>query len=67
MKLLEGKKALILGVANERSIAWGIEKAFKEQGADIALTYLNDQLKKRVEPLADEIAKPAGIPVRTYP
>ena len=56
MKLLEGKKALILGVANERSIAWGIAKAFKDQGASIALTYLNDQLKKRVEPLAEEIS-----------
>ena len=56
MKLLEGKKALILGVANERSIAWGIAKAFKDQGASVALTYLNDQLKKRVEPLAEEIS-----------
>ncbi len=55
MKLLEGKKALILGVANERSIAWGICKAFKEQGASLGLSYLNDALKKRVEPLAEEI------------
>lgn len=55
MKLLEGKKALILGVANDKSIAWGITKAFREQGASVALTYLNEQLQKRVEPLADEI------------
>ncbi len=55
MGLLKGKKALILGVANEKSIAWGIAKAFKEQGASIGLTYLNDQLKKRVIPLSEEI------------
>jgi enoyl-[acyl-carrier protein] reductase I len=55
MKLLEGKKALILGLANDRSIAWGITKAFKEQGATVALSYMNDAIKKRVEPLAEEI------------
>ena len=55
MGLLSGKKALVLGVANEKSIAWGITRALKEQGASIALTYLNDQLKKRVEPLAKEV------------
>ncbi len=55
MGLLTGKKALILGVANDMSIAWGITKAFKEQGASVALTFLNDSLKKRVEPLANEI------------
>lgn len=53
--LLEGKKALVLGVANDKSIAWGITRALKAQGASVALTYLNDQLKKRVEPLADEV------------
>ncbi len=53
--LLAGKKALILGVANDMSIAWGITKAFKDQGANVALTYLNDNLLKRVEPLASEI------------
>ncbi len=55
MSLLKGKKALVLGVANEMSIAWGIAKALKEHGAEVALTYLNDNLKKRVEPLADEL------------
>lgn len=55
MKLLEGKKALILGVANERSIAWGITKAFKEQGASVALSYLNESLEKRVRPLGEEV------------
>jgi len=53
--LMAGKKGLILGVANNRSIAWGISKALSEQGAEIALTYQGDALKKRVEPLAAEI------------
>lgn len=55
MNLLQGKKALILGVANERSIAWGIARALKSQGAQVGMTFLNDALKKRVEPLAEEI------------
>jgi enoyl-[acyl-carrier protein] reductase I len=55
MKLLEGKKALILGLANDRSIAWGITQAFKAQGASIALSYMNEAIQKRVEPLAQEI------------
>lgn len=55
MGLLDGKKVLILGVANERSIAWGMAKKFKEQGASIALTYMNEAILKRVEPLAQEI------------
>jgi enoyl-[acyl-carrier protein] reductase I len=54
MALLTGKKALILGVANDMSIAWGITKAFKAQGASVALTYLNENLQKRVVPLAEE-------------
>lgn len=53
--LMKGKKVLILGVANEMSIAWGIAKAARAQGAEVALSYLNDQLLKRVEPLAKEI------------
>ncbi|MBT5093246.1 MAG: SDR family oxidoreductase, partial [Halobacteriovoraceae bacterium] len=53
--LLEGKKALILGVANDKSIAWGITKKLKAQGCSVALSYLNEQLQKRVEPLAEEV------------
>lgn len=53
--LMAGKRGLILGVANNRSIAWGIAKACAEQGAEIALTYQGDALKKRVEPLAEEL------------
>lgn len=55
MKLLDGKTALIFGVANERSIAWGITKAFHEQGARIGLSYAGEIMEKRVKPLADSI------------
>jgi enoyl-[acyl-carrier protein] reductase I len=53
--LMKGKRGVILGVANNRSIAWGIAKACQAQGAEIALTYQGDALKKRVEPLAAEL------------
>ncbi len=56
MTLLAGKKALILGVANERSIAWAIAKQLKASGASIALSYMNEAIEKRVNPLADEIS-----------
>lgn len=55
MKLLEGKKGLIIGVANNRSIAWGIAEACAKQGAKLAFTYLNDSLAKRVIPLAESV------------
>jgi enoyl-[acyl-carrier protein] reductase I len=55
MQDLAGKKVVIFGVANERSIAWGMAKKFKAAGAHIALSYLGDSMKKRVEPLAEEI------------
>jgi enoyl-[acyl-carrier protein] reductase I len=53
--LMRGKRGLIMGVANNRSIAWGIAKAVRAQGANLAFTYQGDALKKRVEPLAAEI------------
>src|SRR5262249_37862589 len=53
--LMRGKRGLILGVANNRSLAWGIARACRTQGAEIGLTYQGDALKKRVEPLAQEI------------
>ena len=53
--LMAGKKGIILGVANNRSIAWGIAKACADQGAELAFTYQGDALRKRVEPLAAEI------------
>ena len=52
--LMKGKKGVILGVANSKSIAYGIAKQCAEQGAEIAFTYLNDSLKKRVVPIAQE-------------
>ena len=55
MSLVKGKKGLIMGVANERSIAWGISQKLAEQGADLAFTYLGDALKKRVIPLAQSL------------
>ena len=55
MNLMEGKKGLIMGVANERSIAWGISKKLAENGAELAFTYLGDTLKKRVIPLAESL------------
>lgn len=53
--LMQGKRGVILGVANNRSIAWGIAKACRAQGAEIGLTFQGDALKKRVEPLAQEL------------
>ena len=53
--LMQGKRGVILGVANNRSIAWGIAKAARAAGAEIALTWQGDALKKRVEPLAKEL------------
>ena len=55
MSLVKGKKGLIMGVANERSIAWGIAKKLSENGAELAFTYLGDALKKRVTPLAESL------------
>src|ERR1700761_2703415 len=53
--LMRGKRGLIIGVANQRSLAWGIAKACHAHGAELAFTYQGDQLKKRVEPLAQEV------------
>ena len=53
--LMKGKRGVIMGVANNRSIAWGIAKACADAGAELAMTYQGDALKKRVEPLAAEL------------
>ncbi len=55
MSLMKGKKGLIMGVANDRSIAWGISQKLAEAGAELAFTYLGDALKKRVIPLAEKL------------
>jgi enoyl-[acyl-carrier protein] reductase I len=62
-KLLEGKRGLIVGIANDNSIAWGCAKAFRAFGAEVAVTYLNDKAKKYVEPLARELESPIVLPL----
>jgi enoyl-[acyl-carrier protein] reductase I len=62
-KLLEGKRGLIVGIANEQSIAWGCAKAFRAFGAELAVTYLNDKAKKYVEPLARALEAPIMLPL----
>src|SRR6476659_9575220 len=64
-KLLEGKRGLVVGIANDQSIAWGCARAFRAFGAEIAVTYLNDKAKKFVEPLARELEAPILMPLDT--
>src|SRR3974390_755216 len=61
--LLEGKRGLIVGIANDHSIAWGCAKAFRALGAELAVTYLNEKAKRFVEPLAREIEAPILLPL----
>ncbi len=60
--LMAGKKGLVMGVANDRSIAWGIAKACAEQGAEMAFTYQGEALEKRVRPLAESIGASLVLP-----
>lgn len=60
---LAGKKALVIGIANEESIAYGCAKAFREQGADLAVTYLNDKAEKFVRPLAEKLGAEIILPL----
>src|SRR5213596_2591386 len=53
--IMRGKRGLIMGVANNRSLGWGIAKSCRAHGAELAFTYQGDALKKRVEPLAQEV------------
>jgi enoyl-[acyl-carrier protein] reductase I len=62
-KLLEGKRGLIVGIANDQSIAWGCAKAFRAFGAEVAVTYLNEKAKKYVEPLARIVEAPIVMPL----
>jgi enoyl-[acyl-carrier protein] reductase I len=62
-KLLEGKRGLVVGIANDQSIAWGCAKAFRALGAELAITYLNDKARKFVEPLAREAEAPIVMPL----
>jgi enoyl-[acyl-carrier protein] reductase I len=59
---LQGKRAIIFGVANDHSIAWAIAQAFKREGAELALTYPNEAIEKRVRPLAAEIGATLVLP-----
>src|SRR5499425_752720 len=62
MGLLDGKKAVIFGVANDRSIAWAISEAFHAEGAELAFTYAGEVLEKRVRPLAEGIGAKIILP-----
>ena len=61
--LLRGKKGLVIGIANDQSIAWGCAKAFHAFGAEVAVTYLNDKARPHVEPLARQIDAPLLLPL----
>ncbi len=61
--VLKGSKALVVGVANEHSIAYGCAKAFRELGADLAITYLNEKARPYVEPLARSLEAPLFLPL----
>src|SRR5262245_56918091 len=61
--VLAGKKALVVGIANEHSIAYGCAKAFRSLGADLAITYLNDKARTHVEPAAKALAAPIFLPL----
>ena len=60
---LSGLKALVIGIANDRSIAYGCARAFRRQGAELAITYLNDKARPFVEPLARELEAPIFLPL----
>ncbi len=60
--LMQGKRGLVMGVANDRSIAWGIARAAHNQGAELAFTYQGDALKKRVGPLAESVGSEIILP-----
>jgi enoyl-[acyl-carrier protein] reductase I len=62
-KLLQGKRGLIVGIANENSIAWGCARAFRALGTDLAITYLNDKAKKYVQPLAEALDAEIVLPL----
>ena len=62
MGFLDGKRALIVGVASNRSIAWGIAEAMHEQGAELAFTYQNEKLKSRVQNIADQTGSSIVLP-----
>ena len=60
--LMAGKRGLIMGLANDKSIAWGIAKACADAGAELAFSYQGDALKKRVDPLAEQLGSKIVLP-----
>lgn len=62
-RVLDGQKALVVGIANDSSIAWGCAAAFRELGAEVAVTYLNEKARQYVEPLARQIDAPILLPL----
>src|SRR5260370_41389379 len=63
MGFLAGKRAFIVGVATDRSIAWGIAQAMHREGAELAFSYVNDKMKERVEPLAHSLGSHLTMPL----
>src|SRR3954470_18274795 len=61
--VLTGRKALVVGMANDRSIAWGCAQAMRRAGAEIAMTYLNERARAHVEPLAQAVGAPIFLPL----
>jgi enoyl-[acyl-carrier protein] reductase I len=61
--VLKGKKGLVVGIANAKSIAWGCAKAFHEAGAELAVTYLNEKAEPHVRPLAEQVKAPIILPL----
>ena len=57
---LSGKRALIVGIANDQSIAWGVAQAFSKAGAEVAVTYLNAKAEPHVRPLAERLGAPSS-------
>ena len=66
-RIHEGRKGLIVGIANDKSIAWGCAMAFRALGAEVAITYRSDKTKKYVEPLARELETPIFMPLDSKP
>ncbi|MCF3933765.1 enoyl-ACP reductase FabI [Acuticoccus sp. M5D2P5] len=62
-KLLDGYRGLVVGIANDQSIAWGCARAFRALGAELAVTYLNDKARPHVAPLAEDVAAPILMPL----
>ena len=60
---LQGKRGLVVGIANEHSIAWGCARAFRDAGAEVAVTWLNDKARPHVEPLAEQLQAPIRAPL----